>query len=238
MLEKATMTQSGARPDKATGQLSEHELVARVRGGDGSAFRIIMERNNTRLYRLARSLMKDEVEAEDVLQEAYLRAFSNLSSFRGDSSLATWLARITLNEALGRKRKEKPMLPLQTVEFENQTGAQIINFPTMANENDPEQLVARLEIRKLLENAIDTLPEMFRLVFIMREVEDMSVDETAELLNTRPQTVKTRLHRARRLLRASLDDRLSSTLKETFPFAGARCARITARVLERLSMGE
>jgi RNA polymerase sigma-70 factor (ECF subfamily) len=181
--------------------------------------------------------MKDEVEAEDVLQEAYLRAFSNLSSFRGDSSLATWLARITLNEALGRKRKEKPMLPLQTVEFENQTGAQIINFPTMANENDPEQLVARLEIRKLLENAIDTLPEMFRLVFIMREVEDMSVDETAELLNTRPQTVKTRLHRARRLLRASLDDRLSSTLKETFPFAGARCARITARVLERLSMG-
>jgi RNA polymerase sigma-70 factor (ECF subfamily) len=106
----------------------------------------------------------------------------------------------------------------------------------MANENDPEQLVARLEIRKLLENAIDALPEAFRVVFIMREVEDMSVDETAELLNTLPQTVKTRLHRARRLLRASLDDRLSSTLKGMFPFAGARCARITARVLERLSM--
>jgi RNA polymerase sigma-70 factor (ECF subfamily) len=193
-----------------------------------------MEQNNRRLYRVARAVMKDDTEAEDVVQETYLRAFFNLSKFRGESSLTTWLTRIALNEALGRKRKQRAMVTLETVETAQETSAQIIKFPAMTTETDPERSAAQHEIRKLLERAMDALPEPFRVVFVMRDVEEMSIEETAFHLGIRPQTVKTRLHRARRLLRQSLDGELASTLKEMFPFAGARCARITEAVLSRL----
>ena len=220
---------------RAAGTLAgERNLVERAKSGDQSAFRAIMEQNNQRLYRVARAVMKDDTEAEDVVQETYLRAFFNLSKFRGESSLTTWLTRIALNEALGRKRKQRAMVTLETVETAQQTSAQIIQFPAMNTETDPERSAAQSEIRKLLERAMDALPEPFRLVFVMRDVEEMSIEETAFHLGIRPQTVKTRLHRARRLLRQSLDGELASTLKETFPFAGARCARITEAVLSRL----
>jgi len=212
----------------------ERNLVERAKSGDQSAFRAIMEQNNQRLYRVARAVMKDDTEAEDVVQETYLRAFFNLSKFRGESSLTTWLTRIALNEALGRKRKQRAMVTLETVETAQQTSAQIIQFPAMNTETDPERSAAQNEIQRLLERAMDALPEPFRVVFVMRDVEEMSIEETAFHLGIRPQTVKTRLHRARRLLRQSLDGELASTLKETFPFAGARCARITEAVLSRL----
>jgi RNA polymerase sigma-70 factor (ECF subfamily) len=212
----------------------ERNLVERAKSGDQSAFRAIMEQNNQRLYRVARAVMKDDTEAEDVVQETYLRAFFNLSKFRGESSLTTWLTRIALNEALGRKRKQRAMVTLETVETAQETSAQIIKFPAMTTETDPERSAAQHEIRKLLERAMDALPEPFRVVFVMRDVEEMSIEETAFHLGIRPQTVKTRLHRARRLLRQSLDGELASTLKETYPFAGARCARITEAVLSRL----
>jgi len=198
------------------------------------AFRAIMERHNRRLYRVARAVMKDDTEAEDVVQETYLRAFSNLSKFRGESSLTTWLTRISLNEALGRKRKQRAMVTLETVETAQQTSAQIIQFPAMNTETDPERSAAQNEIQRLLERAMDALPEPFRVVFVMRDVEEMSIEETAAHLGIRPETVKTRLHRARRLLRQSLDGQLASTLKGAFPFAGARCTRITETVLSRL----
>ncbi|MGA2313960.1 MAG: RNA polymerase sigma factor [Xanthobacteraceae bacterium] len=212
----------------------ERNLVERAKSGDQSAFRAIMEQNNQRLYRVARAVMKDDTEAEDVVQETYLRAFFNLSKFRGESSLTTWLTRIALNEALGRKRKQRAMVTLETVETAQQTSAQIIQFPAMNTETDPERSAAQNEIQRLLERAMDALPEPFRVVFVMRDVEEMSIEETAFHLGIRPQTVKTRLHRARRLLRQSLDGELASTLKETYPFAGARCARITEAVLSRL----
>jgi len=221
---------------RAAGTLAdERNLVERAESGDQSAFRAIMEQNNQRLYRVARAVMKDDTEAEDVVQETYLRAFFNLSKFRGESSLTTWLTRIALNEALGRKRKQRAMVTLETVETAQQTSAQIIQFPAMNTETDPERSAAQSEIRRLLERAMDALPEPFRVVFVMRDVEEMSIEETAFHLGIRPQTVKTRLHRARRLLRQSLDGELASTLKEMFPFAGVRCARITEAVLSRLT---
>jgi len=227
------MTQSTVQ--RTAGTLTdERNLVERVKSGDQSAFRAIMEQNNQRLYRVARAVMKDDTEAEDVVQETYLRALSNLSKFRGESSLTTWLTRIALNEALGRKRKQRAMVTLETVETAQETSAQIIQFPAMNTETDPERSAAQNEIQRLLERAMDGLPGPFRVVFVMRDVEEMSIEETASHLGIRPQTVKTRLHRARRLLRQSLGGQLASTLKDTFPFAGARCARITEAVLSRL----
>ncbi len=228
------MTQSTIQRSDGTLSLGERELVERAKNGEPSAFRVIMERNNRRLYRVARAVMKDDIEAEDVVQETYLRAFSNLSKFRGEASLTTWLTRIALNEALGLKRKQRVTVTLESVETAQKTSAQIIRFPAMNTETDPERSAAQREIRKLLERAVDALPEPFRLVFVMRDVEGMSIEETASRVGIRPETVKTRLHRARQLLRRSLDGQLASTLKDAFPFAGARCARITGAVLKRL----
>src|SRR5918994_5320810 len=192
----------------------EAELVDRARQGDALAFRAIMERHNQRLYRVARTLLRNESEAEDAVQEAYLRAFSNLATFRGDASLSTWLTRITLNECLGRKRKQRPTVDLDTLRSTHQDSAEIIRFPGTNADSDPERSAAKREIPQLLESSIDALPEAFRIVFIMRDVEELSVEETAASLGIKPETVKTRLHRARRLLRTALQDQLASTLKE------------------------
>jgi RNA polymerase sigma-70 factor, ECF subfamily len=229
------MTQPTIKRSDGTLAAGEPALVERAKSGDQSAFRAIMDQHNRRLYRVARAVMKDDTEAEDVVQETYLRAFSNLAKFRGESSLATWLTRIALNEAMGRKRKQRITVTLESVETaQEDTSAQIIQFPAMSTETDPERSAAQREIRILLERAMDALPEAFRLVFVMRDVEEMSIEETATYLGIRPETVKTRLHRARRLLRQSLDGQLASTLKGAFPFAGARCARITKAMLSRL----
>ena len=212
----------------------ELELVRRAQSGDELAFRTIMERHNRRLYRVARTILRDDSEAEDAVQESYLRAFAALGSFRGDASLATWLTRITLNEALGRKRRQRPTVELEALDAMKERSAQIIRFPTMQTDTDPERSAAQREIRRLLERSIDALPEPFRVVFVMRDVEELSTEETAGFLGIKPETVKTRLHRARRLLREALDQHMISTLKDTFPFAGPRCARITEAVLDRL----
>ena len=200
------MTQSTVQ--RTAGTLTdERNLVERVKSGDQSAFRAIMEKNSRRLYRVARAVMRDDTEAEDVVQETYLRAFSNLATFRGESSLTTWLTRIALNGALGRKRRQRATVTLASVETAQETNAQIIQFPAMSTETDPERTAAQHEIRRLLERAMDALPEPFRVVFVMRDVEEMSIEEAASQLGIRPETVKTRLHRARRLLRQSLDGR-------------------------------
>jgi RNA polymerase sigma-70 factor (ECF subfamily) len=217
---------------------TDAELVQLVRGGDGHAFRIIMQRYNQRLYRVARGIVRDETEAEDVLQEAYVRAFAALGEFRGDSGLATWLTRIVMNEALGRVRRRRPTEGLEILDRALQGETNLILFPGAEANPSPEAAAARAEVRRLLEYAIDDLPEPFRLVFVMRDVEEMSIEETARSLDIRPETVKTRLHRARRLLRKSLDASLSTVLKDTFPFQGARCARITDAVAARLRLGE
>jgi RNA polymerase sigma-70 factor (ECF subfamily) len=209
------------------------ELVRRAVARDDIAFRTIMERHNRRLYRIARSILRNDSEAEDAVQEAYVKAFTHLDGFRGDSSLATWLARITMNEALGRLRRERPSVNLETFETQ-QTKAQIITFPQTATSDDPERTMAQREILRLVERATDNLPEIFRIVFMTRVIEGMSVEETADILGLQPGTVKTRLHRARRLVREELDRQIGPVLMDAFPFAGRRCERMTNAVLQRL----
>jgi RNA polymerase sigma-70 factor (ECF subfamily) len=227
--------QSGIAATPSLDNLDDMALVERARRQDGTALRLIMERHNRGLYRIARSVLGDDAEAEDVVQEAYLRAFTHLDSFRGEARLATWLTRIALNEALGRLRARRPCVELKKIDMiDDQGEARVIVLPTARQEGDPEAAAARAEIRRLIERAIDRLPDPFRIVFVLRDVEEMSIEATARQLGLRPETVKTRLHRARRLLRQSLDKTLSTALSDAFPFAGARCARITQVVLERL----
>ena len=211
------------------------ELVRRALARDDTAFRIIMERHNRRLYRIARGILRNDTEAEDAVQEAYVSAFTHLDGFRGDSSLATWLSRITMNEALGRLRRERLAVDLDTFEAQR-TEAQIIQFPQTVASDDPERTMAQREILQLVEQATDNLPEIFRIVFITRVIEGMSVEETADLLGLQPETVKTRLHRARRLVREQLNKQIGPVLMDAFPFAGRRCERMTNAVMQRLGL--
>src|SRR3954454_3456608 len=210
------------------------ELVQRARGRNEAAIRAIMQANNRRLYRIARGILRNDSEAEDVVQETWVRAFTHLESFRGDSSLATWLARIAMNEALGRLRRQRPSVELSTLP-PGALEAQIIQFPLSASE-DPEKTMAQREIQHVVEHAIDELPEAFRIVFITRVIEGMNVEETAELLDLKPETVKTRLHRARTMLRENVERKIGPVVLEAFPFAGKRCERLTEAVLKRLGV--
>jgi RNA polymerase sigma-70 factor (ECF subfamily) len=211
-------------------------LVQRALAGEGNAFRLIMRRNNQRLYRLARGIVHDDSEAEDVVQEAYVRAFAHLRDFRGDASLSTWLSRIAINEALGRVRNARRQADLDPG-VETPTEAQVIPFPLNA-EFDPERNVAQRQIVQLVEAAIDALPDEFRTVFVARVVEGLSIEETADLLDIVPETVKTRLHRARVMIRKQLDRQIGPVLLEAFPFAGRRCDRLVAAVVQRLGIPE
>jgi RNA polymerase sigma-70 factor (ECF subfamily) len=213
----------------------EADLVRRARERDPAAVRAIIQANNRRLFRMARGIVKNDSEAEDVVQEAYVRAFTHLDSFRGDSSLATWLTRIAMNEALGRLRRAHPTVDYTTL-APGVLEAQIIQFPLSAMSDDPERTMAQREIQTVVERAIDELPDTFRSVFIARVVEGMSVEETAELLDLKPETVKTRLHRARALLRGNVEKRIGPVVMEAFPFAGKRCERLTQAVLRRLDL--
>jgi RNA polymerase sigma-70 factor (ECF subfamily) len=215
--------------------LDDRALVERARNCDGAAVRLIMQRHNRRLYRVARGVLNDDAEAEDVVQETYVRAFTHLDGFRGEAQLSTWLTRIALNEALGRLRRRRITVDLKDIDTINDQGeARVIYLPSAHQDSDPETATARAEVRRLLERAMDELPAPFRMVLVLRDIEEMSTEETASHLGLRPETVKTRLHRARRLLRQSLDRTLSSAVSDVFPCAGARCARITHSVLERL----
>jgi RNA polymerase sigma-70 factor, ECF subfamily len=213
--------------------LPEDELVRRALIRDQAALREIMTRNSPRLYRTARSILRSEGDAEEVVQETYLRAFAHIDRFRGEAKMSTWLTRIALNEALGRLRRGFKTVALSQAE-EVASGAAVVPFPAAAGEDDPERIVARRQIGALLERAIDALPHPFRVVFVMRMVEDMSVRETAALLEVPEATVKTRLHRAKLLLRKTLEPEIGNALADVFPFAGRRCSRIAESVLSRL----
>jgi RNA polymerase sigma-70 factor, ECF subfamily len=219
--------------------LDDAALVGLAQDGDGVAVRLIMQRHNRRLFRVARGVLHDDAEAEDVVQEAYVRAFTHLDGFRGEAKLSTWLTRIVLNEALGRLRRRRLTVGLKDIDaISDQGEARVIYLPSARQDSNPEHAAARAGVRRLLERAVDQLPDHFRVVFMLRDIEEMSVEETASHLGLRPETVETRLHRARRLLREALNKTLASTLTDVFPCAGARCARITDAVLERLGLPE
>jgi RNA polymerase sigma-70 factor, ECF subfamily len=214
--------------------LDDRQLALRASQGEQAAFVTIMQRHNQRLYRLARSILKDDWEAEDAVQETYLRAFTGLAGFRGESGLYTWLARIAMNEAFGRLRRRTPATePLEDhAELGPAAMSNVLPLPGLGPL--PEQAAADAETARIIERAVDRLPQPFRTVFMLRAIEQLSVEEVATLLEIPEATVKTRYHRARRLLRLALDDLVSTGLEGAFAFLGSRCDRIVARVLARL----
>jgi RNA polymerase sigma-70 factor (ECF subfamily) len=215
---------------------SDADLVRLVLRKDAAAARALMQRYNRRLYRVARGVVRDDSEAEDVLQEAYLRAFSGLADFRGESSLSTWLTRIVLNQALQRLRRRTDV-PVSDIDQDaERRGAEVIPFPASQSTIDPERAMAQQQLCQLVERAIDELPCEFRTVLMARVIEGMSVEETAAAFDLQPETVKTRLHRARRLLKQALAEHIGPHFGDLFPFAGQRCDRITNAVIERLNI--
>jgi RNA polymerase sigma-70 factor (ECF subfamily) len=222
---------------RAAASLADHELTARAAAGDGAAFSLIMRRHNRLLFRTARSILKSDAEAEDAVQEAYLRAWRAMDGFRGEAKLSTWLARIVINESLARLRRDRGAqgIPLDTAV--EPTGGQALEEPMDENaDRQPEGMAMRAELRRLLEASIDRLPDAFRTVFILRAVEEMSVEEVAAVLDLPEITVRTRLFRARGLMRAHLAQHKDLTLSEVFAFDGERCDRMVARVLERAGL--
>ncbi len=223
------MTPQTASDDQSYSDGDFARLVARR---DPQAVRILTTRNNQRLFRAAWSILKDRNEAEDAVQSAYLRAFAAIESFEGRSSLSTWLTRIAINEALGRRRAEKRrrarLDALSVADLDHYRNT-LMNGST--NGASPESEMARNQLRGLLEEAIAGLPDAFRLVFVLRDIEGMSVEETSEALGVLPATVKTRHLRARRQLRQNLAPEVRSALSGSFPFAGSDCEAMTARII-------
>ena len=215
--------------------LADVDLVGHVIAGDHQAFRTLMQRHNQLLYRTARSIVKNEAEAEDVVQEAWVQAYHALHEFRGESRLATWLVRITVNEALGRLRgaaRRAEVIPLDTtVDSAIFAGEPNMQLPESER---PDRLAERSELRRVLEAHIDELPEAFRSVFVLRAVEEMSVEEVAAVLGIPEATVRTRHFRARSMLREALAREVDVAFADAFSFAGERCERIVAGVFERL----
>lgn len=225
------MTQNSVK--RTAPELSDADLVGRALAHDAGAFRAIMQKHNRRLYRIARGILRNNSDAEDAVQDAYVSAFTHLASYRGESALGTWLSRIVINEALGRLRSKRTTLDFTSLDA-TRSKAEIIQFPLATASDDPERTMAQRQILALVEHATDNLPAAFRMVFITRVIEGMSLEETSELLDIRPQTVKTRLHRARQLVREQLDKQIGPLQMDAFPFAGRRCERMTEAVMKRL----
>lgn len=210
-------------------------LVARARQRDPAALAELMRRNNRRLYRAAWGILRDEQEAEDAVQDSYLKAFAALDKFRGEAALTTWLTRIVINEALMRRRRGRRLvLGADNVVPLRRPGAAASARDHEPGAETPESATMRGRLRLFLQAEIADLPEEQRAVFVLRAVEEFSVEETAQLLDVNPQTVRTRYLRARRRLQARVQSELKLSLSEMLPFDGARCDRLVARVLARL----
>lgn len=212
--------------------------AARRDGGEGqagradaAAFEAIMRQNNQRLFRLARSILKNDSEAEEVVQETYVKAFTHQAEMAKIENLPAWLARIAVNEAISQMRRRKPQASLELIADDEMNHEP--DGMAGRNDGDPESAAARSEIRRVLEAAIDELPQAFRTVFVLRAIEEFSVAETAACLGIPSDTVKTRFHRAKRNLKRTLNQQVQTALSGVFPFAGRRCDRIVARVLAR-----
>ncbi|MBI2320038.1 MAG: RNA polymerase sigma factor [Betaproteobacteria bacterium] len=231
------MTNAGSQTAKALpDREADAELAARAAAGDQRAFETIMRRNNQLLFRTARSILKNDAEAEDAVQDAYLQAYRALGSFRADARLATWLVRIVANEALGRLRRHgADVIPLDTAM--DSTAAHVEAFMDQDPNGQPERAADRAQVRKLIEARIDMLPEAFRTVFMLRGVEEFTVEETAAALDIPEATVRTRFFRARSLMREGLSRDLDLAYEDAFAFAGERCDRIVAGVMAKLNEG-
>ena len=212
----------------------DRELIRLVVSGDRSAFELLMRRHNRRLYRLARAALRNATEAEDALQDAYLLAFRSLHQFRGEASVSTWLSRLVLNECFGRRRRD----------HRRQTVVPITSSPTEidivpdADDELPDQLTGREQVRALLESKVDALPQDFRIVFALRSIEELSVEETAQTLGIPEATVRTRHFRAKSLLRESLAREFDVAERDVFEFGGSHCDHIVSEVLSKIDAGQ
>jgi RNA polymerase sigma-70 factor (ECF subfamily) len=221
--------------DIATALAPEEDDVSiarRVAGGDQVAFERLMRRYNRRLYRLARAILKDPAEADDVLQDVYLSAYQSLRQFRGDAALSTWLSRLVLNECSGRLRRNNRRRNI--IPMVSSTNSPEVDTVAAKDSDLPDQEIGRAQLRDLLEHKLDELPEPFRLVFVMRSVEELSVQETAQTLDIPEDTVRSRHFRARSLLREALAQEIDLAERDVFEFGGGRCDGVIARVLARL----
>lgn len=209
-------------------------LARLVAAGDRAAFTRMMRRYNRRLYRVARATLRDDAEAEDAVQEAYLAAFRSIGGYRGEAALATWLSRLVLNACFARQRRQARrdnIAPMVSTAGHGEVERDIMD---MRGADLPDEAVMRAEIRALIERRLDALPEAFRLVFVLRCVEELSVEETAQCLGIAEATVRSRHFRARSLLRESLAQDIDLAERDVFSFAGKRCDRIITSVLERV----
>ena len=211
-------------PDVPRESLTDEEIVARVRDGDRALFELIMRRHNERIYRTIRSILRNESEVEDAMQQAYVDAYEHLGDFAGRARFSTWLTRIAVHEALARRRRQQPETISEGEAMEDLPGP----------ERNPEQRTQDGETQRLLVAAIDELPEHFRTVFVLRAVQGLSVEETAEALALEEATVKTRLHRARALLQRAILARTEPEVARALPFPATRCDRVVAAVLRRI----
>jgi RNA polymerase sigma-70 factor (ECF subfamily) len=217
-----------ARPE----ELPDDELVALVRGGDASFYRFLLQRHNRRVYRAVRAVLGEERDVEDVMQEAYLSAYRALGGFEARSRFATWLIRIAVNGAIDRRRRAAPDVSLDAVPEATLALARLA--PPTVELVDPERRVGTRELELRLESAIDALPEPFRAVYVLREIEGLGTFDTAECLGLEEATVRTRFHRARRLLRDALGDEIAAAA-DFMAFGGERCARVTGAVLAQIA---
>lgn len=215
-----------ARPVTAD-KLTDEEVVAAVLDGDLGLFEVLMRRYNQRLYRVARGIVRDAAEAEDVVQEAYMNAYVHLGQFANRARFSTWLTKIAVYEALARARRQSRFVDAPEGRGDMST--------LHSNDPDPERQAQTSELRSVLEGAIDALPPAYRSVFIMREVEQLSTAETAECLDVSEDAIKMRLHRARGMLRSGLMERVGMSAPEALRFDGARCDRIVRTVMARIA---
>ena len=228
------MTTSAVFQTIETQSLSDEEIVARVIAGETGLFELIMRRHNQRLYRAARAIVRDESEAEDVMQDAYVRAYTHLKQFAGKAKFSTWLTRIAVHEALARVRARN-----RYSDFEPAFETSEDPMEHLASERStPEEQVQTSELGDLLEGAIESLPPGFRSVFMLRAVEEMSTTEVAECLDLSEENVKVRLHRARALLKEHISQRLEGSAKQAFQFHAVRCDRVVAKVFEKIALLE
>jgi RNA polymerase sigma-70 factor (ECF subfamily) len=222
-------------PPPGPGAADDMGLVLRIVRHDPTAFEVLMRQHNAKLFRIARTILKNNADAEDVLQESYLAAFRGIDRFEGTAQLSTWLTRIVINQALGllRARKRDDVVVGLAADHRHSPEGQEQFVDRQPNES-PEQAAFQSQMRALLEQKLDALPLIFRTVFVMREVEDMTVEETAECLSIPAATVRTRLHRARAQLREALAFEMDCASGDVYRFGGARCDRVVAGVLGRL----
>ena len=214
--------------------LTDAEVVRRVRAGEVALFEILMRRHNQRLYRATRSVIRDEHDVEDVMQQAYINAFTHLHQFEERSQFSTWLTRIALNEAFSRRRKIHIVEPIRELEAGSTKDRDTLMDTLTSPHADPERQAYAEELHRVLEQAVDTLPETYRTVFMLRDVEGLSTSETGEGLGLGEEAVKTRLHRARAMIRRAVTARIGDVAAGAFQFHAVRCDRVVAAVLASL----